>query len=1395
MSAGKNGVRPVGYVNAVNDSSQSEGNMYVIVKIDSEEVWGLIDPGSTISVCHPSVYRNISSANRPVVRAHNGQIRVADGGLVNVQGRVNLTMILGNCKDFHMDFAIADVDAPIVLGLDFLRQNRGVLDVCNETLSLDGCNFPCVTDDEFPSVFRVTAAETVIVPPNSEMVLPGKMADKPNFVTGLFEANSSFVEKKPLFLAKMVAHTSTGRVPLRVINPTDEPQVIYKGQVAAMCEAAGKICEDNIDENNSVKLDAGTSTDSEAVPEHLQPLLNSCTDNLTPEQIKRVRHTLCKYSAAFAKSKYDLGQTDLVQHRINTGDATPVKQTPHRMAITKRAAAKEEVERMYQQGIIEPSASPWSSNIVLVSKKQIPQQPEHPKQPEQPKQWRFCLDYRLVNNLTIKDSYPLPRIDDSLDALRNSKWYTVCDLQSGFFQCLIHPDDREKTAFTVPGGGLWQFKVLPMGMSNSPATFERLMEKVMSGLDHNILLIYLDDLIIHGKSFSEHMDHLETVLSRLIQANLKVSPKKCQLLQLEVVFLGHIVSGEGLAPCKDKLSAVQDWPQPCNVTQIRSFLGLCSYYRRFIKGFAEIARPLHKLTGKGVPFLWSDECEQAMKTLKIALTTPPVLSYPQEQAEFILDTDASGQSLGAVLSQIQEPIDPTSKSPSEERVIAYYSKAFSKQERNYCVTRRELLAIVDSVKHFHHYLYGRPVTIRTDHGALRWLLNFKNPEGQMACWLEVLGTYDLKIVHRSGTSHNNADAMSRRPCGECKHCVTQELREVEGQKKEPPRCAAIRQSTRDAGPEPWVTAWTDAELIEWQNEDHCLKKIVQWMESEQKPPWSVMRSEGSQMRTYWSMWSQLRLKRGILHVQDVSSERGPLRLIAPLKIRQIILEHLHNNRTAAHLGMTKTLEKVRHRFWWPGLKQDVHRWCRYCPPCQKRNLRAGRKKANLHHDPVGSPMEKIGIDILSFREETEDGNTCVLVIVDYFTKWTEAIPLPSHTALNVADALVTEVFTRFGVPRIIHSDQGAEFQSQLMTELYHLLEIRKTRTTPFHPSSDGLVENFNRTLINMLSKFCQTNKTNWDHHLPYLLCAYRSSIHESTGCSPNLLMLGREINLPVDLMYSISGERGPPCPITYVEWVRQAMEENFERVREALKISASRQKRYFDQRAELRVFKPGDWVVRYYPPALIKSKLNSPYIGPYLVVKKFGEVTYQIQKDPKSKPIVVHIDDLKAYHDLSNQLNWVMQGAHSENIGANTSAAPTPHDDPIGADVSATTTLNQSTNRPSSLTDTTTSPMKSVGEEALSASISLDPIGSISLDPIGTSSSASSTHGNIDESVKDAFVELDINLTNDFQPLSHIPPLSDDLTLEDCLPVAPPNTHRRSKRTRLLPSKFKDFVL
>ncbi len=423
---------------------------------------------------------------------------------------------------------------------------------------------------------------------------------------------------------------------------------------------------------------------------------------------------LCEFSDLFSQGRHDLWKTDVIQHWINTGDAAPLRQPPRRMPLAKRREVEQAVEEMHNTGVIEPPPSPWASPVVLVRKKDGTT--------------RFCVDYRKLNHVTKKDSYPLPRIDDTLEALAGAKWFSSLDLKSGYWQVQLDPDDKEKTAFSE-GRGLWQFRVMPFRLCNAPATFERLMEQILTGLPLTVCLVYLDDILVPGRTFEQQIGNLRTVFMRQ-EAKLKLAPKKCSLFREEVKFLGHIVSERGVATDPDKLYAVSTWPRPTNALEVRWFLGLYSYYRRFVANMS-FAQPLYQCTEQNQFFECTAGAEQAFNCLKQALTEVPILGYPEPIGHYILDADASAFAVGAVLSQVQE---------GEEIVITYmyFSRQLSRQERRYCATRRELLAIIQATKHFHHYLYGREFTVRTDHAALKWLLSFKNPEGQTARWLEHL---------------------------------------------------------------------------------------------------------------------------------------------------------------------------------------------------------------------------------------------------------------------------------------------------------------------------------------------------------------------------------------------------------------------------------------------------------------------------------------------------------------------------------------------------------------------------------------------------------------------------------------------------------------------------------
>ena len=518
-----------------------------------------------------------------------------------------------------------------------------------------------------------------------------------------------------------------------------------------VCETlSNDLLDDNIETSDLMcdvsVLNSCTKPDNEVrecdcadLPEHLQGMIPT-ESNLDDREMRLLCGLLNRYQDIFMAPDGKLGRTGQVKHRIYTCDSPPIKQPPRRLSMTQKKIVEDEIEKMLASDVIEPSESSWASLVVLVTKKDGSP--------------RFCVDYRRLNQVTRKDAYPLPNITDCIDALSGSGWFCTLDLASGYWQVEMDDESKPLTAF-VTHKGLYQFKVLPFGLTNAPGMFERLMEQILRGLQWEKCLVYLDDIIIFGSDFLTALSNLRAVFERIEAASLRLKPKKCNFFQREVAFLGHVVTPDGVACDPAKTETVSNWLAPQTVTEVRSFLGLASYYRRFINGFATIASPLTALTEKGRTFFWSEECSHAFEVLKKKLVEAPILAYPSSDLAdpFVLDTDASDSGIGAVLSQVQD---------GTERVIAYASKTLNHSQRRYCTTYRELLAVVVFVKRFRHYLIGQKFTVRTDHSSLRWLTNFKDAEGMVGRWLSSLSPYDFVIEHRSGASHGNADGLSRK---------------------------------------------------------------------------------------------------------------------------------------------------------------------------------------------------------------------------------------------------------------------------------------------------------------------------------------------------------------------------------------------------------------------------------------------------------------------------------------------------------------------------------------------------------------------------------------------------------------------------------------------------------
>jgi transposase InsO family protein len=1217
-------------VTSVGRSSFKSGDtgQLVTIKIGGKSFIFLVDTGSQVTILSPESYGQLPLENQELTET-SMRLQAVNGTVFPVMGILNTPMEIGQVSITKREsFLIAQIDhfdVDGILGMDIMKPYKAIIDIDNNRLSFNGQWIPCLCGEE-----TVSVTDNVIIEPHCARIIQLTVPmQRKHGHAALLEPDPRLLEDRGLLLARSIVSTDSPTTAMVIKNPGNVSVELKSGQIMGWCEPIAE-------EKHTSCRSARVSSRNDQMTEQLVQLHSRSSKHLSQNESKQLKDVLLHYQHAFAKDDDDLGRCTLVKHRINVGNARPIKQAPRRQALTKRETERTEVARMLQQGIIRPSSGPWASPTVLIKKKDG--------------KIRFCIDYRELNKVTVRDAYPLPNITDCFDNLEGAKFFCTMDLQSGYWQLDVHPDDKEKTAFATRTG-LYEFNVLPFGLTNAPATFERVMETVLRGLHWTECLVYLDDIIVFGRTFDETMGRLTHVLERLTSAGLKLKPSKCDFFQEEVKFLGHVVTAEGIKTQPEKVEAIASWPTPKSEKEVKSFLGLAGYYRRFIKDFAKIARPMTALTSSQVPFVWTQETDKAFCTLKQALASPPVLGYPKESGQMIIDTDASGEAMGAVISQIQD---------DQEVVLAYMSKCFTPAERNYCVTRKELFAVVTACRMWHAYVLGRPVIIRTDNSAVAWSKQIKKPANQMARWLQELATYDLHEIHRPGRIHWNADSLSRRPhenpCNQCHRengpCSPDDPSECQNGEI----CAAVRVcAVKPGSSAEWVQSvhWCDQEIRKEQLEDPDIGPLLRKKDASQsRPKWKEIASESEAFKALWAQFDRLEVRNGLLvrRWETNNGDQSNYQLIVPRTRKLFVMSQMHDTPIGGHFGSAKTLYKIKTAYYWIGMRDDVRKYCHSCDECTARKPQVQKHKAPMKSYVIGVPMERVCIDIKGPMERTQRGNKYILVLSDSFTKWTEAYAMSNIEAKTVARKVVEEWVCRYGSPRIIHSDQGRQFESQLFKEMCVLLGIKKTRTTALRPQANGQVERFNRTLGSLLAIYCDDRPKTWDNHLPFVAAAYRAASHDTTGMSPNHMVFGKEVTLPLHLV------TGRPADDTeqesnvaeYTHMLQSNFAQAYGLARQLLRKATERQKKRYDvgtKEYQLRVGQPV-WLSNP------NKHLGHPnhrafWKKGWVVTAVIDDVTYRIQENVSSTPKVVHIDRLMAYEGR-NPPTWFLKSKHGE---------------------------------------------------------------------------------------------------------------------------------------------------
>lgn len=882
----------------------------------------------------------------------------------------------------------------------------------------------------------------------------------------------------------------------------------------------------------------------------------------------------------------DIGFTTTVKHSIKCSDYAPIKQRPYPINPDKRNFVRSKVQEMERQGLIEPSNSGWASPIVLPKKKNG--------------EYRLCVDFRRLNERTVSDAYPMPDLKDLLRQVNGAKIFSTLDLNSGYWQVEVEEKSRHLTAFPTPKG-LFQFKVMPFGLKNAAATFARLMDRVLSGYISDFCQVYLDDILIYSTSLQDHFIHLAKVLERLKLHGLTCQLKKCHFAAKKVEYLGHVLTPKGLERQPEKNRAIEEAERPRTKRQVRQFLGLCGWYSSFMPHFEEKATPLTDLLHKGQPFKWTHIEETAFQEIKKGIGSAPMLAHPDPQRQMCLQTDASNLGLGAVLFQ--------EKVGGGRDIVEYASRKLSSTEKNYCTAEKEALAVVWAVGKFRGFLEGRKFQLYTDNAALKWLNTVSGTKSKLMRWALILAEFDFEVQHVPGVSNQGADSLSRHPVAEPATSNVIPEREVP-------------QNQNSIINEPVLMVFQEEFNLEilrkWQEEDKACKDMIQWIGRRDSHNYPVPKE-------FKMCYKNFRLEKGLLMYSSHISNM-PSVVVVPRSHSMVILEKFHDSSEAGHPGGEETFQSIRRRFFWINMRKDITTYVQGCYICACTKASNQKADTSRRGRRPHRPWEVIALDLMGPYPRTSKGKTGLIVVTDLFTRWVEAFAIPEATTERIVNLLQDEVFSRYGYPRCILSDNGSQFTSKRWQRVTTDWGVEHWTTPVYNPRANP-TERRNQELKRML-RIHLLNKEHkmWDRQIPQSLFSLRQRINRVTGYSPAELFLGRQLHRSGDWIIT-PGQDGNAVSLTTWQNNQQAeLQKRCELAKKRISDQAKAQDIVEDQ-----VFQPGHKVLRRNHPVSSKVQgfhagLAPKWVGPFEVDKRLGHGVYMLKTTP---PVKVHAAELR----------------------------------------------------------------------------------------------------------------------------------------------------------------------
>lgn len=1048
-------------------------------------------------------------------------------------------------------------------------------------------------------------------------------------------------------ICKINAHVKQDTV---IAHDEIQPGIFISNSIISPTEQYVRILNLNSYDADISKMTIQTTKLSNYIQASTQKQTATCNKNkLTDEQRKTRLITLLEpnipenadraaiiklcleYADIFHLDDEFLTTNNFYTQNLSVEKTSPIYTPNYRLPASQRIEIDRQVQNMLDADIIESSRSPFNSPILLV-----------PKRTTGNAKWRLVIDYRRLNKNLIPDKFPLPRIDDVLDSLGNAIYFSTLDLSSGFHQIPLDKNSREFTAFSTTSGH-YHFKRLPFGLNIGSNSFQRMINLALSGLTPDICFIYLDDIIVIGNSPQNHLQNLTKVFQRLRETNLKLNPPKCNFLKKEIQFLGHTITKDGILPDTSKYETILRYPTPKDAEETRRFTAFASYYRRFIRNFASIARPLTQFTKKNVKFVWTDKQQKAFESIKNRLINPPILTYPNFNKDFYLTTDASKIGCGAVLQQLHH---------DKLLPIAYASKTFNSAESKKAPIELELIAIWWAIKHFRPYLYGRKFMVLTDHKPLVYLYNLKDPSSKLTRMRLDLEEYDFDIGYLKGKTNVVADALSRISIHDLKQLSDENTATMTVltraqtralQNLNPPNASLASPATNDRGtdhPKMYEalnnydasrriqihTNITQHDMnvhllknekaihtlsvkIHDMNEaalitafEYALKSIenyvIQMVATNDEIPILALSLRDDVVN---ALGIQALKKVANNNLKSMKIELfTPRKEVVDEREKQRLLQENHDNPLSGHPGQKRLYKKLRNSYRWKNMKGDIQRYVQSCVHCKLNKVtRHTTTKMTITNTPA-RPMEIVSIDTVGpLPVSTLLGNRYIVTAQCNLTKYLILIPIPNKETKTLAKALVEKIILIYGPMHSILTDLGTEYISETMKEVLALLHVEHNTSTAYHPATLGSVERSHRVLNEYLRIYSAEQRHAWDEWIPYFSFAYNTTPHTAHNYTPFELFYGRTATLPTNLTNTVD-------PVynfdSYQKEVKYRLQTVWQRAQQLLHKDKERRVTNHTKLNELTL-NVGDKVKLRKEN---RNKFDRHYTGPYTVTNMNG---------------------------------------------------------------------------------------------------------------------------------------------------------------------------------------------